>query len=327
MKANPINPEYQSNAVSLYAPSSDALEDFPVLKAFQQYIDAEQAKARKRLLAMGCFFGALMLFVIAIFVGLLMSVSNRNQLLNDRLVEFAMKDRSTGSAVVVQSPQDNVALLALTSKLDELQRKILEAQNKAEAAKAVAETSNTTRPATMVPVSEKPCHPSAEELEIRRLQALLKAEKEKNAAEQKRRREEELEAYRRKHYPELYAPKKALKVPNTRQKTPLPATHDVIDQILDDLDRIEDEDEINDDEQHFVETENGTAPDSAEESLTPINYFDDDEKESMKPTQKKPLRKSTKTSKKKATSPLPETDTHAISVKNGDACVDWGIPD
>ena len=35
------------NAVSVY--SQDAMDDFPVLKAFQQYIDAEQAKARKRL--------------------------------------------------------------------------------------------------------------------------------------------------------------------------------------------------------------------------------------------------------------------------------------
>ena len=31
------------------------MDDFPVLKAFQQYIDAEQAKARKRMAIMGIF--------------------------------------------------------------------------------------------------------------------------------------------------------------------------------------------------------------------------------------------------------------------------------
>ena len=36
------------NAVSVYG-QTDGLDDFPVLKAFQQYIDSEQAKARKRM--------------------------------------------------------------------------------------------------------------------------------------------------------------------------------------------------------------------------------------------------------------------------------------
>ena len=84
-----------NNAVRLYG---DAMDDFPVLKAFQQYIDAEQAKARKRLLSLGIFFGILTGAIIAVFVLLLLNVSQRNQELNDRLVEYAMKDRSQQSA-------------------------------------------------------------------------------------------------------------------------------------------------------------------------------------------------------------------------------------
>ena len=80
-----------NNAVRLYG--QDAMDDFPVLKAFQQYIDAEQAKARKRLLALGIFFGILTGAIIAVFVILLLNVSQRNQELNDKLVEYAMKDR------------------------------------------------------------------------------------------------------------------------------------------------------------------------------------------------------------------------------------------
>ena len=87
-----INPEIPGNAVSIYS-QSDAMDDFPVLKAFQQYIDAEHAKARKRLISLGIFFGIFTGVIISIFVVLLMNVSARNQALNDRLIDFAMKDR------------------------------------------------------------------------------------------------------------------------------------------------------------------------------------------------------------------------------------------
>ena len=247
-----INPEIDNTrAMSVYG-SGDALDDFPVLKAFQQYIDAEQAKARKRLLALGVFFGTLMLAVIAIFVVLLVNVTNRNQQLNDRLVEFAMKDRpSASSPVVVQPPTDTSAILTLTSRLEEMQRKLSETQNKAD--KAVAEAEEKARQAKAA-AEAVPKAPTPEELEIRRLKALLAAEKEKAAAEKDRRRQEELEAYRRKHYPELYETKSAPK-----------KAKDAIDRILDELD--------------------DPAADAADDSggfadeLAPINYFDDIETE------------------------------------------------
>ena len=37
-------------------PSEETTTEFPVLKAFQEYIDAEQAKARKRMLGLSVFF-------------------------------------------------------------------------------------------------------------------------------------------------------------------------------------------------------------------------------------------------------------------------------
>ncbi|MBO7206269.1 MAG: hypothetical protein J6W10_01505, partial [Kiritimatiellae bacterium] len=121
-----INPEIPGNAVSIYS-QSDAMYDFPVLKAFQQYIDAEHAKARKRLISLGIFFGIFTGVIISVFVALLMNVSARNQALNDRLIEFAMKDRDRGqAAVVVQPPmqQDNSALMAMTAKLEALQKQL-----------------------------------------------------------------------------------------------------------------------------------------------------------------------------------------------------------
>lgn len=195
-----MDSEVPTNAISLY--DQNGSEEFPVLKAFQQYIDAEQAKARKRLVCLGIFFCILMGAVIVAFVAMLMHISERNQLLNDRLFDFAMKERDRSAPVVVQPPvqQDNSAILSLASKLEEMQKKLLDSQKQVQEAEAAAKKA-----------VESAKGPTPEELEIQRLKALLATEKEKAAkheAEEKRlKKEAELEAYRRKHYPELYAPK------------------------------------------------------------------------------------------------------------------------
>ena len=321
---NSIEPGFGQRAVSVYG-AADALDDFPVLKAFQQYIDAEQAKARKRLLAMGVFFGALMLVVIAIFVALLVSVSSRNQQLNDRLVEFAMKERATGASVVVQPPQDSAAVLALTTKLEEMQRKISEAESKAD--KAVAEAEAKARQAVSAAEAAKPKPPSAEALEIQSLKAQLAAEKEKADAEKARRREEELEAYRRKHYPELYAPAPARtpeRAASQRTSSSRAAaaddanTADPVDQLLDDLDRLDAADEA------------AEATDT--DSLRPIRYFDDGETKAPRTAKKAKAQtpRTTPRPKPKAVeAPLPDQDQdkHSVSVKDGETSVSWGIPD
>lgn len=194
-----VDPQVPENAVRVYG-QDDGMDDFPVLKAFQQYIDAEQAKARKRMLILCSFFGFLMVVVIAVFVALLMNASARNQSLNDRLVEYAMRDRdrgSSGSAVVVQPPQDMSAIVTLTTRLEEMQKKLAENQEAAQkAAVAAAERAKAE--------AAKPKAPSPEEIEIKRLKSLLAAEQEKNSAEKAKQHQAEIEAYRRKHYPELY---------------------------------------------------------------------------------------------------------------------------
>lgn len=191
-----MDKDIPTNAVSLYG-EQDAMDDFPVLKAFQQYIDSEQAKARKRMVMLSMFFGVLMAVVVAFFIVLLMNVSNRNQALNDRMLEYVMKERErpSGSAVVVQPSHDTSAILSLTTKLDEMQKKLAESQ--AAAQKAASE-------AAAARAAAKPHEPSAEEVEIARLKALLEAEKKNKAAEKARKRQAEIEAYRRKHYPEFY---------------------------------------------------------------------------------------------------------------------------
>jgi hypothetical protein len=74
---NEVNPEISHNAVRIYG-QDNFDEEFPVLKAFQQYIDAEQAKGRKRLMIMAIFFFVIMMVVVSIFVGLLISAFHEN---------------------------------------------------------------------------------------------------------------------------------------------------------------------------------------------------------------------------------------------------------
>ena len=213
MNETPSMPEIDDDRSNALSVLGDPDEEFPVLKAFQQYIDAEQSKARKRMLALCIFFGCLLTVVVVIFLCLLYFASERNQALNDRMLEYAMKDRDRQqSPVVVQQPQaDNSAILALTAKIEEMHKKLVEAQQRAsEAEKARAEVAE--KAAAEAAEAAKPKGPTPEELEIARLKALLSAEREKAEAERKRRHQEEIEAYRRKHYPELYEmPKRAIR--------------------------------------------------------------------------------------------------------------------
>ena len=233
-----IDPEIPEHAVSVYGQSDGAYEDFPVLKAFQQYIDSEQAKARKRMLLLCAFFGGLMFVVISVFVVLLISASSRNQMLNDRLVEYVMKDRDSRPGVYVadRSSQESSAVLALTAKLEELQKKLDE--NKVSTAKIVSDA--TARAERAEAEAAKPKGPTPEELEIARLKALLATEREKMAVEREKRRQAELEEYRRKHYPELYEKKAPIKedVVPAKQEVKKTPEKSASDELLEEVDQI-----------------------------------------------------------------------------------------
>jgi len=219
-----VDPGIPTNAVSIV---DDAADDFPVLKAFQQYIDAEQNKARKRMLTLCIFFGCLMTVVIIIFLVLLNGVNSRNQALNDRLIEYVMKDRDRqSSAVVVQPSASDHSTVFLTAKIDEMQKKLDEAQQKADAIEK-ARQEEAAKAATEAAIEAARAKAKIkEEIEVARLKAELAAEREKASAERERRRQEEIEAYRRKYYPECYEKKKKL---TQEEKIDLE-----IDEILDD---------------------------------------------------------------------------------------------
>ena len=300
-----------TNAVSIYG-SGDAMDDFPVLKAFQQYIDAEQSKARKRMVLLGIFFGSLTLVIIAVFMILLVLVNRRNQELNDRLVEFAMSDRNRAAAapVVVQPNQDSTALLQLNSKLEEMQRKLLERE-----AEVKRQTDEAVKKAAITPRAANGFGQSKEELEIERLKLqvakekeALALQKEQLALEKAKQKELELEAYRRKHYPELYE--------STRKSPSRKAVRKPI---------VIDEDE---DLEEDIEEDNEEGRDKLDEVLKElddseaVSYFDDDEADEEETVKPRAKTKPQKSKTKKAPSP-----SYSIPVEVKGANGTWSIPE
>ena len=214
---NNIHHESARNAISVYQPDGP-MDDFPVLKAFQQYIDAEQNKARKRLVSLCIAFVVIILAIISVFMIMLHDVSRRNQQLNDRLVEYAMKDRDrVPVAVQPASPaagnnETTTAIKAMTDTLVALQKKMSETREQpAPAAVAPVAPVAPAAPAAAAPVATQQAEDDLARRErlarerIRKERAQLAEERRKFEEERNRRHQEEVERHRRKLYPEYYA--------------------------------------------------------------------------------------------------------------------------
>jgi len=185
IKHDDFTGEIPQRAVSLYG-QSDGMDDFPVLKAFQQYIDAEQEKSRKRIVMLGTGFGVVLVIVIVVFMVLLYGINSRNQILSDRLVEYAMNESSRRNASSdAGASQNDAALKAITETLQSFQKTIEEKKNPDVRDAAYDRT---------VKEDEK----------LVRAKALLATEKQRLAVEKERLHQIEIEQQRRRLYPELY---------------------------------------------------------------------------------------------------------------------------
>ena len=255
-----------ANAVSVYG--QEGLDDFPVLKAFQQYIDAEQNKSRKRMVMLCVFFGFLMTVMIMVFLFILRDVSSKNDALNDRVLEFMMKS-SDRQNVIVQppAPSNDAAIKTMTDTLLTMQKHMAEQQEKAIAAQvaaaqavaAQAQAAAQAKAAQPAPAQQAPLTPQeqrridSETQKLAKANAALKAEKEKLAAEKEKLRQQEIELHRRRLYPEYYekldresaAPAPRTTAPAARPRPATPAAYgsayedEDLDDLIDDLPPIE----------------------------------------------------------------------------------------
>ena len=269
-----MDTEIPQNAISVYGQDS-GVDDFPVLKAFQQYIDAEQNKARRRMVTLCIFFGALMTIVVAVFMFMLYGINERNQLLSDRLVEYAMRDRDRLVAQppqpVVQSAPDNsaneAAMRAMTDTLLALQKQMAEQQQ----SQSVQQKASPTYEEMEI---EKKTREAEEK--IRRARALLDAEKKKLAEEREKLHAEEVERQRRRLYPEYYENHTAKKSPEAPSSSAVakqtPANKSVKPQISDSdiADILREVDEA-------TGIHDANAEDMDDDFEDAIEYFSDDE--------------------------------------------------
>ena len=225
-----------TNAVSIFGQGGSA-NDFPVLKAFQEYIDAEQAKARKRMLGLSIFFILLLVVIVIAFAVVVMLFINRNQSLSDRLLDIALREKLPAQPVVtvqspapapvvqpvVHQPSQEVTLKPVMEKFDKLAEALIKAQQQPVSVAQPAPVVVTTSPQPVV-------QSAAESAELIRLREELRREREerkaeKEAKEKEAKRQAEIEAHRRRLYPEYYAQQEARKVAaenERRAPAPLP---------------------------------------------------------------------------------------------------------
>ena len=291
-----------TNAVSLYG-QTDAMDDFPVLKAFQQYIDAEQAKAQKRMTTLCIFFAIIMTIIVGVFVALLVNMAQDKNRISDQMIQFMLKERDR-SPVVVQPPagQADATVKALTESMTNLQRQLADQQMKMveqqtklfeqraqaaeQAAAAAARRASTDAEAEL---NRQPPSPAQVDLakknqldlaKIKKANALLQKQREELAREKERLRQKEIDLQRRKLYPELY---------ETSGKTGV--NHFGADDAADDLAELEDLDADDEDLDRAPEptVRPVATPAPAERAAPPartapkqnadgsLSYFDDDE--------------------------------------------------
>lgn len=102
------------NLVAMYQASGSNAESFPVLKAFQDYIDAERAQARKRVMILAISFSAVLCTVVLVFLAMIIYMlkdkSEGQYALQSKLIEAALAQRlAPAPAPVITVPAPPVA--------------------------------------------------------------------------------------------------------------------------------------------------------------------------------------------------------------------------
>jgi len=88
------------NLVAMYQASGSSAESFPVLKAFQEYIDAERAQARKRVMMLSISFSVVLCAVVLVFLGMGIYMLKDMSALQTKLVDAALSQRNVPAPVI-----------------------------------------------------------------------------------------------------------------------------------------------------------------------------------------------------------------------------------
>ena len=211
---------------------ANGMNDFPVLKAFQEYIEAEQARARKRTLGLSIFFVVLLIVVVVTFSVIMAAVINRdqqslqaiatrNQALSDKLLDIALRERTPAAQPVVNVQQPPTAHPDTGAQAQALKPVLDRLESLTEALKKQP-TGTAPQPVPVVlpmpPAAQQPVVVSPEldaarrqQDELARQRAAVAAERARLKEEQEQLRRDRVEQHRRRLYPEYYAREDAQK--------------------------------------------------------------------------------------------------------------------
>jgi hypothetical protein len=92
------------NLVAMYQAAGSNSESFPVLKAFQDYIDAERAQARKRVMILSISFSAVLCAVVICFLGMGIYLLKDMSTVQNKLIDAALAQRNAPAPAPVQQP-------------------------------------------------------------------------------------------------------------------------------------------------------------------------------------------------------------------------------
>lgn len=222
----------QTTALSLLD-QANGMNDFPVLKAFQEYIEAEQTRSRKRMLGLSVFFVVLLVVVVVTFSVIMAAVISRdqqnmtaitarNQELSDKLLDIALRERAAPTPQPVvnvqpatpqpapQTPAQESMLKPLIEKIENLASALSTGNRQpAQSASAPAAPQSAESPETIRLRDELRRQKEVVEA-IRAEREKLKIEQELKL-ERERLHKEQVELHRRRLYPDHYAREDALK--------------------------------------------------------------------------------------------------------------------
>lgn len=88
------------NLVAMYQASGSNAESFPVLKAFQEYIDSERAQARKRVMMLSISFSIVLCAVVLVFLSMGIYMLKDMSALQTKLVDAALSQRNVPAPVI-----------------------------------------------------------------------------------------------------------------------------------------------------------------------------------------------------------------------------------
>lgn len=92
------------NLVAMYQAAGSNSESFPVLKAFQDYIDAERAQARKRVMILSISFSAVLCAVVICFLGMGVYLLKDMSSVQNKLIDAALAQRIAPAPVAPVAP-------------------------------------------------------------------------------------------------------------------------------------------------------------------------------------------------------------------------------